>query len=85
MLFSGAFAYVKLQLYEEAVTWCLKGLAVSFDDICNFWRLSARIRQELEGKQKGLGTACVRHDGYNAVYKVIACHVVRHSRPASVA
>ena len=36
-------------------------------------------------EQKGLGTIGVRHVGYHLAYKVLVCHVVGHSRPASVA
>ena len=35
-------------------------------------------------EQKGLGTIGVRHDGNHTVYNVLVCHVVGHSRPASV-
>ena len=39
--FLGAFACVQLQLYEEAISWCHKGLAVSFDECFNIVLLSA--------------------------------------------
>ena len=32
----GATACVKLKRFEEAITWCDKGLAVSFEGILNF-------------------------------------------------
>ena len=32
----GATACVKLKRFEEAITWCDKGLAVSFEGIFNF-------------------------------------------------
>ena len=36
-------------------------------------------------EQQGLGSTDAVHDGYHAAYKVMVCHVVRHSRPAPVA
>ena len=35
VVFVGAFACVQLQFYEEAISWCHKGLAVSFDECFN--------------------------------------------------
>ena len=43
LLFVGAFACEQLQLYEEAIAWCHKGLAVSFDAMLYF--LSFRGKQ----------------------------------------
>ena len=36
LLPTGATACVELKRFEEAITWCDKGLAVSFEGICNF-------------------------------------------------
>lgn len=33
LFYSGARAFVKLNLFDEAITWCNDGLAVSFDDL----------------------------------------------------
>jgi hypothetical protein len=38
--FLGASAYVKLTLFEKAITWCDEGLAVSFD--CTFMAEGAK-------------------------------------------
>ena len=31
--------------------------------------------------EQGMGSTVTMHDGYHAAYKIIVCHVVRHSRP----
>ena len=36
LLPTGATACVELKRFEEAITWCDKGLAVSFEGIFNF-------------------------------------------------
>ena len=41
--FLGANACVQLQCYEEAITWCEKGLAVSFDNAILYFLLNRAI------------------------------------------
>lgn len=39
---------MKLGMYEEAVTWCDKGLAVSFYDFWNTWDIAILLRNKVK-------------------------------------
>ena len=60
MLLSGASACVELYRFEEAITWCDKGLAVSFDIV---------IRRY----QKSAGRLETKHSGMFAVSSSLVC------------
>ena len=47
-------------------------------------RKEAEIDISTARELKGLGTIDVRHDEYDAVYKVLVRHMVGHSRPTLV-
>ena len=63
LLPTGTTACVELKRFEEAITWCDKGLAVSFEGIFHFLTVGVMEKVSIMWCFKGENTKSINYDG----------------------